>query len=195
MQNAAWCEFRFDLLYPLQDELLSLMHDPLKKIFAVRQPSIDNPGFHDFFIKALKYAPAYVDFDSQLLGNPEIVQMIRESRTAGAEIIFSYHDFVQTPSLEFLEAKIHDLFQTGADVVKIVTLAASEKDSSRIMALYERFERLIAFGMGEEASYTRAFSLLNGEKLTYVSPDHHNAIAPGQYSLSEMKTLLSLLLR
>lgn len=195
LNRACWCEFRFDLLFPLQEELLPLMQESRNMIFAIRQTSIENTRFKHFFSEALKFFPVYVDFDSTLIHESEIRSMIEESRQAGAEIIFSYHDYTETPDDTFLNEKVKGLFAAGADVVKVACLTQSENDCYRIMSLYSRFERLIAFGMGNTGSYTRLFSLIAGEKLTYVSPDNAEGTATGQYTLSEMESFLSLLRR
>ena len=67
-------------------------------------------------------------------------------------------------------------------------MAKSINDASRILVLYNDIKiKLIAFAMGEEAKFTRILCLYLGSPFTYVSLG--KAIAPGQFSLKEIKSL------
>jgi 3-dehydroquinate dehydratase-1 len=76
--------------------------------------------------------------------------------------------------------------------VKIVTTAKSTNDSSLVLSLYHeaKLVNLIAFSMGDYGKISRILCLLLGSPFTYVSLG--KAIAPGQFSLDEMKSILKM---
>ena len=75
--------------------------------------------------------------------------------------------------------------------IKIVTTAKSLVDSTKIMSLYNPDNRinLIAFCMGEVGRHSRILCLYLGSPFTYVSLG--KPIAPGQFSLDEVKSIFS----
>ena len=76
-----------------------------------------------------------------------------------------------------------------SDMVKIVTVANSVSDASRLLSLYsiKSEKTTIAFCMGEHGKFSRILCLHLGSPFTYVSLG--KAIAPGQFSLREIKSL------
>ena len=75
-----------------------------------------------------------------------------------------------------------------SNYVKIVTVAKSINDTTKILSLYNKSSKikLIAFAMGEEARFSRILCLHLGSPFTYVSLG--KAVAPGQFSLNDMKS-------
>ena len=73
--------------------------------------------------------------------------------------------------------------------IKIVTMAKTVNDATRIMSLYNNTSgiKLIAFSMGEEGRFTRILCLRMGSQFTYVSLG--TPIAPGQFSLDEIRKM------
>ena len=65
----------------------------------------------------------------------------------------------------------------------------SISDTSRILSLYNKSSKtkLIAFAMGEQAKFSRILCIHLGSPYTYVSLG--KAVAPGQFSLDDMKSL------
>ena len=76
-------------------------------------------------------------------------------------------------------------------MVKIVTVAKNVSDASRLLSLYSiRSEiKIIAFCMGDPGKFSRILCLHLGSPFTYVSLG--KAIAPGQFSVDEIKSLQS----
>ena len=76
-----------------------------------------------------------------------------------------------------------------SDMVKIVTVAKNVSDVSRLLSLYsiKSKSKLIAFCMGEQGKFSRILCLHLGSSFTYVSLG--KAIAPGQFSVNEIKSL------
>ena len=116
--------------------------------------------------------------------DPKFKKALKISKT---KILVSWHDFNKTSSLTDLKRRFKKMKKIS-DYVKIVTMAKSINDASRILVLYNDIKiKLIAFAMGEEAKFTRILCLYLGSPFTYVSLG--KAIAPGQFSLKEIKSL------
>ena len=74
--------------------------------------------------------------------------------------------------------------------IKIVTTAKSVKDSSIVLSLYSKADKikLIAFAMGNNGRMSRILCLFLGSPYTYVSLS--KPIAPGQFSVDEIKAII-----
>ena len=108
----------------------------------------------------------------------------------GTIVIRSYHDFTGTPSREKLAETVSQCREFGAEVVKIVTTAQCEADVQTVLSLYEDFDRLIAFCMGEAGRQSRLDCLAKGAPYTYAALTEDEATAPGQWSTASMKKAL-----
>src|SRR5207245_43836 len=73
--------------------------------------------------------------------------------------------------------------------IKIVTTANSIKDTLNVLALYksQKNTNLIAFAMGDYGRMSRILCTQLGSPYTYVSLG--KPIAPGQFSLNEIKSM------
>ena len=97
----------------------------------------------------------------------------------GTIFIRSYHDFDGTDSLEALKAIVEKCVYHGADMVKVVTMASSQADTDKVLALYDwcasyNDEKiaaladggLIAFCMGDAGKQSRLDCLKHGAPYT-----------------------------
>ena len=123
----------------------------------------------------------------------EVISYIKDSKfrkalkTSKTQVLVSWHDFKKTPNLTVLDKKFKSMKKISKNV-KIVTMANSANDAARVLTLYNDTSiRLIAFSMGENAKFTRILCLYLGSPFTYVSLGR--AIAPGQFTLDEIKSL------
>lgn len=152
-------------------------------------------------VRAIEAGARYVDVE---LEAPK--QMSKRVRNAAHEngtiFIRSYHDFEGTDSVEALKAIVEKCVYHGADLVKIVTTAASEADVNKVMALYgwcreekasgnERIGALadgglIAFCMGGSGRQSRVDCLRLGSPYTYASLTEEESAAPGQWPAGQM---------
>jgi 3-dehydroquinate dehydratase type I len=120
---------------------------------------------------------------------------IARFREAGAKVLVSWHNHVETPSMEVLRIKLESMRKTGADALKIVTMALSDIDNLRVAGLIpiarEEFEiNLIAFCMGPIGRWSRLVSLFLGSPWTYARFEDQSESAPGQLTVSEMRAML-----
>ena len=76
-----------------------------------------------------------------------------------------------------------------SDYVKIVTVAKNVSEASRLLSLYsiKSKSKAIVFCMGEQGKFSRILCLHLGSPFTDVSLG--KAIAPGQFSVDEIKSL------
>ena len=66
----------------------------------------------------------------------------------GTEIIRSFHDFEDTPDLEYLQQVRDRCYRYGADIAKVVTTAHTPEDAARVLALYGN-----AYGAQRQAGF------------------------------------------
>lgn len=119
------------------------------------------------------------------------------SRGAATRMIISHHDFQKTPSWNGLVRKLDACRAYGAYAVKIVTFAKSVEDNLRLMRLIPRSlsqgQPIIAFCMGSRGRVSRLLAPLLGSFLTYASLRKGAESAPGQWTVAEMRKIMSLL--
>ncbi len=102
-----------------------------------------------------------------------------------AKLLISFHDFKSTPSnLDRVKARLN---RAGGDAIKIAANAKTYRDACRLLELARANRRVVAIPMGEVGAATRILALRGGSALAYAPVDE--ATAPGQVSLSAMKTL------
>ena len=153
-------------------------------------------------IRAIEAGARYVDVEIE--AQKQMSKRVRQAaHENGTVFIRSYHDFDGTDSLEALKAVVEKCVYHGADMVKIVTLAHSEADVEKVMALYQwcRAEAengnerigaladggLIAFCMGEAGKQSRLDCLKYGAPYTYAALNAEEAAAPGQWPTAEIR--------
>ena len=177
------CQFRTQYYR----EIFSL---PTKTIATYREADSSHASIQkmEFLKKALENGANYLDLELEL--NPQQKDdLIRHAHGYEAKIIISHHDFDKTPKIEVLKDKIDQARGLGADIVKIVTKVNFRDDCLTLFNLYRGEENLVAFGMGDEAKFTRAASLYLGAPFTYVSYLSSNKTAEGQLSFKEFEAI------
>ena len=154
-------------------------------------------------LKAIESGARYVDVEIE--AQKQMSKRVRgAAHENGTVFIRSYHDFEGTDSFEALKAVVEKCVYHGADMVKIVTMARSQADVDKVMALYgwcrqekesgnERIGALvdgglIAFCMGETGRASRLEALKNGAPYTYAALSAEESAAPGQWDTTEMRS-------
>lgn len=148
-------------------------------------------------ITAIHAGAAFVDLEIEA---PPMMskRLRRETRENGTVFVRSYHDFNGTDSIEALKALTEKCFAIGADIAKIVTMAApctgdnQSPDVDRILSLYDHFDpaKLIAFAMGDAGKTSRIQCLAKGSPFTYASLNEEDTAAPGQMTTREMRDIV-----
>ena len=139
--------------------------------------------------KAVEAGAAYIDLEMEAPA-PMSKRLRKAALENGTIVIRSYHDFTGTPSREKLAETVSQCREFGAEVVKIVTTAQCEADVQTVLSLYEDFDRLIAFCMGEAGRQSRLDCLAKGAPYTYAAFTEDEATAPGQWTTASMEKAL-----
>lgn len=139
--------------------------------------------------KAVEAGAAYIDLEMEAPA-PMSKRLRKAAQENGTIVIRSYHDFTGTPSREKLAETAAQCREFGAEVVKIVTTAQCEADVQTVLSLYEDFDRLIAFCMGEAGRQSRLDCLAKGAPYTYAAFTEDEATAPGQWTTASMEKAL-----
>jgi 3-dehydroquinate dehydratase-1 len=163
--------------------------EPLEEFYnEIKIPIIATcHGDEDRLKEAIASGCSYIDIDQ---GYPEKEKLIRLAKEEGVKIILSYHDHDSTPTDDILHSLLDRM--EGADIIKIVTTPKVIREANRILQLYfDHSGPLIAFGMGPQATFTRAISLLYGAPFAYVSIGEPTA--PGQIDAESMRKLLEVI--
>ena len=148
--------------------------------------------------QAIEAGARYVDVEIE--APKQMSKRVRNvAHENGTVFILSYHDFEGTASVDALRTLVVKCHYHGADMVKIATTASSQEDAERVLSLYEwcgamqgtDMENLadgglIAFCMGEAGRESRLECLRRGAPFTYAALDGDEAVAPGQWPVSEM---------
>tara|TARA_B100002051_G_scaffold61676_1_gene57661 strand:+ start:129 stop:791 length:663 start_codon:yes stop_codon:yes gene_type:complete len=133
-----------------------------------------------------EYNPYLLDVEfNTIQKDKKLATYLKKSKS---KLLISWHDFKKTPNESQLRTKFNKM-KKFSDVVKIVTVAKSVSDASRLLSLYsvKSKSKTIAFCMGEQGKFSRILCLHLGSPFTYVSLG--KAIAPGQFSADEIKSL------
>ena len=133
-----------------------------------------------------EYNPYLLDVEfNTIQKDKKLATYLKKSKS---KLLISWHDFKRTPNEFQLRRKFNEM-KKFSDVVKIVTVAKSVSDASRLLSLYsvKSKSKTIAFCMGEQGKFSRILCLHLGSPFTYVSLG--KAIAPGQFSVDEIKSL------
>jgi 3-dehydroquinate dehydratase-1 len=196
LKRSDYAEIRFDFLRPeAVPEALQLVKRHLHRSVCTLRPKAEGGKFQGAEkdrISILKliaeYNPYLLDIEfSTLDKNKELLNYVRRT---GTQILVSWHDFRKTPPFAALSEKLHQM-QKISKHVKIVTTANSVKDSTAVLSLYRKQNpNLIAFAMGDFGRISRILCLYLGSPYTYVSLG--KPVAPGQFSLDEVKSLFTL---
>ena len=133
-----------------------------------------------------EYNPFLLDVEfSTIQKDKKLASYLKKSK---CKLLISWHDFKKTPNELQLKSRFNKM-RKFSNVVKIVTVANNVSDASRLLSLYsiKSKNKTVAFCMGDQGKFSRILCLHLGSPFTYVSLG--KAIAPGQFSVDEIKSL------
>lgn len=197
LKKSDYAEIRFDFLNPnTVPEALHLIRKDLKMCVSTLRPIREGGKFSGSeknrisIIKLIaEYNPFLLDIEfNTLKKNKTLQRYLKSTRT---DILVSWHSFKHTPNISVMQKKLSEMKKFSKNV-KIVTMAKTISDGSRILSLYKNSKgvKLIAFSMGNFGRLSRLFCLLLGSPYTYVSLG--KAVAPGQFSVDEVKSIFTM---
>jgi len=197
LKKSDYVEVRFDFLKIEQiPDALEIIKKDLNKIVCTLRPKTEGGKFSGnekeriAIIKLIaEYNPFLLDIEfNTLKKNSSLVKYLKSTKT---KLLVSWHDFKKTPSSTELKKKMNQMSKFSSNV-KIVCTAKSTDDSTRMLELYSKKGKnnLISFAMGDFGRISRILCLYLGSPYTYVSLG--KAIAPGQFSVDEVKKITNL---
>ena len=197
LKKSDYVEVRLDFLKIEQiPETLEIIKKDLNKIVCTLRPKTEGgkfPGNEKERVAILKliaeYNPFLLDVEfNTLKRNSSLRKYLKSTKT---KLLVSWHDFKKTPSSTELKKKMNQMSKFSSNV-KIVSTAKSTNDSNRMLELYSKKGRnnLISFAMGDLGRISRILCLYLGSPYTYVSLG--KAIAPGQFSVDQVKRITNL---
>ena len=186
-------EIRLDICQFRTQYYKDLFSLPTKTIATYREADPSNASIQkmECLKKALECGAHYIDIELELNAQQRD-DLIRYAKGYEAKVIISHHDFDKTAKIEVLKDKIDLARSLGADIVKLVTKVNFRDDCLTLFNLYKGEENLVAFGMGEEAKFTRAASLYLGAPFTYVNYLNSNKTAEGQLGYKEFQAIRAI---
>jgi 3-dehydroquinate dehydratase-1 len=198
LSKSDYAELRLDFLKPNQIPFcLTLSKKYLKRCICTLRPKLEGgkfQGTEEERISILKliaeFEPHLIDVEyNTLVKNQELRNYLKSTKT---NILVSWHNFVKTPNDQNLKLLLKKMSKFSNNI-KIVTTANTITDSIRILSLYKFNSKkinLISFTMGDHGRMSRILCTRLGSPYTYVSLG--KPVAPGQFSLKEMKSILAL---
>lgn len=198
LRDSDYAELRLDFLKPNQIPFcLTLSKNYLKRCICTLRPAAEGGKFQGTEkerISVLKliaeFKPYLLDVEYHTLRKNQGLQKYLKS--TGTNILVSWHDFAKTPNEQTLRLMFQRMSKLS-DSIKIVTTAKTIDDTIRVLALYKNHAKkikLIAFAMGDYGRMSRILCTKLGGPYTYVSLG--KPVAPGQFSLKEMKSIFAL---
>jgi 3-dehydroquinate dehydratase type I len=196
-------ELRVDRMREIKLE--RILKEKEKKILVTNRRREEGGGFQgtekeriSHILKAVALGADYVDIeastDAGLLAEAKAAIAAQGGKTS---LVVSSHDFVNIPSERSLKRKLEESVALAPDIVKIVSRADTQEDNLKSLDLipYARKngQEIISFCMGEKGRVSRVMSLFLGAYLGFASLNKGEESAPGQLSLAEMITALSIL--
>ena len=193
LKKSDYAEIRFDFLNPnLVPDALQQIKKDLRKCVCTLRPVSEGGKFSGSeknrisIIKLIaEYNPFLLDVELNTLSKNKNLR--RYLKNTGTDILVSWHNFKQTPSNSALKKKLTQMKKISNNI-KIVTMAKSINDATRVLSLYKNNNtKLIAFSMGNYGRISRILCLFLGSPYTYASLG--KPIAPGQFSVDEVKSI------
>ena len=197
LKKSDYAEVRLDFL-KVEDipDTLEIIKKDMNRIVCTLRPKTEGgkfPGNEKERVAILKliseYTPFYLDVEfNTLRKNASLVKYLKTTKT---KLLVSWHDFKKTPNSAELKKKMNQISKFSSNI-KIVSTAKSTDDSTRMLELYSKKGKnnLISFAMGDFGRISRILCLYLGSPYTYVSLG--KAIAPGQFSVDEIKKITNL---
>jgi len=195
LKKSDYAEIRFDFLNPnLVPDALQQIKKDLRKCVCTLRPVSEGGKFSGSeknrisIIKLIaEYNPFLLDIELNTLSKNKNLR--RYLKSTGTDTLVSWHNFKQTPGISVLKKKLVQM-KKFSNNIKIVTMAKSVNDATRVLSLYKNNNtKLIAFSMGNYGRISRILCLFLGSPYTYVSLG--KPVAPGQFSVDEVKSIFT----
>ena len=191
-----YLELRVDVIDDVTSQLVGEIIEEVrditdKKIILTNRTKLEGghySGSEDERMKILADNAHLVEYtDVELSTSDELIKKVVNSAN---KTIISYHNFKETPSIEFLEDIINKAYMFG-DVAKVALKPNCMDDTYTIVKLLMRYDDFIGISMDSMGAYTRIIGPVMGAPVTYAAIDSKSA--PGQLTINETSTMIKKL--
>ncbi len=135
-----------------------------------------------------------IDFE---MGNdPEHIRRLRAvSRAHNIKMIMSYHNFQETPGLDYIWQRFAQAQDQQADIGKVAVMPKSLDDVLTLLTATLRASEtldipLISMSMGGYGSLSRLFGWVFGSTVSFAVGDRGSA--PGQVPIEDLNTVIGI---
>jgi len=136
--------------------------------------------------------------DVELCNGPEFLTAVRKAAAAGgSKLIFSHHNFQETPDEAFIIGKLLEGQSAGADITKLAVMPKNYADVLTLLVATNKARNgavsipIVTIAMGAEGVITRLAGGLFGSDITFAIGS--KASAPGQIPIGELRAGMALL--
>ncbi|RZN35663.1 MAG: type I 3-dehydroquinate dehydratase [Methanophagales archaeon ANME-1-THS] len=206
--GADMLELRIDLLNDKErdggkiKEFISMRHMPLIVTNRRRAEGGSFTGTEEERIALLSsiLETAEVDFVDLELSSPPAVRarLVELAQGLQIPIIFSFHDFRGMPPRAELVRIVTSMYEEGGSIAKIAVTPQTLSDALLMLNLTDEIARegklFAAIGMGPIGRHLRVVAPLYGSVLTYGFIEGEEEVAPGQFSVKELRSILDRLM-
>jgi len=192
-ETAGMIEIRGDLLSWSREEYAMIIGMARKSVFTYRSGEHETETERlDIYRFAVDNGADYIDIEMD--ASPEFIKTLRQyTRNLKTEMVISYHNFDETPSVAEMKVIMGQCLNSGADVVKIATMVNEYADAAGLLSLYREPGRKVILGMGEKGKIVRIASEFLGGEFTFAAPDKGGITAPGQLTVSDMELIINMI--
>lgn len=208
LQVSEYAEARLDYIKG-EDQVMDLMESVpknilRKKVVCTLRSGRDGGRFsgderqrRDLLRMVASYDPFLLDVEYDALHSSR--PLARDLGRSGARLLVSWHDFSGVPDSSVLRKRLCRM-SAHSGLLKVACTAKSVDGAIRMLELYgwlaeprprPKIKSLISFAMGDAGWFTRVLCMHLGSPYTYVSLGE--ALAPGQFSLEEVRRIGNLL--
>lgn len=146
------------------------------------------------FITLLSKFNVYLDLDF-LTQHEELEFLI--SKAGKIKLILSYHNYKETPKLDFLGNLLNKMKRYNPNMYKIATFCQKESDAlillSFILILKEQKLNYIILGMGKNGLISRIIGPLWGSQISFAPKDIKDKSALGQLTKDQLEKILNII--
>lgn len=166
-----------------------------KIIFVFRRQNLEKIRLplekRKHIISSLQHSNTLLDLD--FLTQQEELDFLRQ-KNSNIKLILSYHNYQETPALNYLENLINKMTVFNPNIFKISTFCKAEEDALNLLhlllSLKKQQIKYIVLGMGQKGLITRIFGSIWGNEFNFAPFDVKEKSAKGQLTKSQLENIL-----
>lgn len=192
VKSEPFCEIRLDQASFSPDQIRRLFEAGNRTIATCRPGQYNDAARKEILIHAVESGASYVDIELEVPPDYRF-EIIKAARKYNCQVIISFHDYLDTPSVSRLEKNLELCYTAGADIAKIACMVNDREALLRLFQLYYQKGRKVVVGMGLFGPLSRIAAISLGSEFTFASLLGGKETAPGQLTRQTMEQILTAL--